>query len=303
MIITQFRPATTPPRRTFRLATNQRMLLMPIGDVHFGAPGFPAEKFVAHIRWGVERGAYFLAMGDMMEFTSRSQRGHLYNLRDSQREIIDQANEREIGRLVKLIVFSKGRWITWLEGDHFHEFLDGSTSDQRLCRALGGTFGGTSTYLQLRLQNAGRGKAQEWHGCDIPIYLHHGFGSGRLVGANLHAIERLMHVIEADIYLMAHTHSKANAPVDRLYVTPGGYLYHRTKLLARTGGWLRGYMAQGPLDGRPARESRGSYVERAAYAPSTLGGIVISLGWKRITHDSGGRRTEDFYVPDIHYSV
>ena len=124
-----------------------------------------------------------------------------------------------------------------------------------------------------------------------------------MAGSGLNIMEHLIKGVEADIYLMAHNHAKVTAPMDRLYRTDSGYLYHRTKLLARTGGWLRGYLAQRPLEGRPARESRGSYVEQAAYVPSTLGGLVFSIGFKRVTHRDEGSGTADFYVPDIHLSV
>mgnify|MGYP001572123152 CR=1 FL=1 len=308
MILHDFRPATTPPRVRFALSPQQRMLLMPIGDVHYGAPGFPADRFRRHIEWGCERGAYFLGMGDVMEFTSRSQRGHLANMRDSQREFVDQANTESIAQLAKSIECSKGRWIGWLEGDHYHEFLDGTTSDQRLCQALGGAFLGTSTLLLLRLEDPRRmGKRgvrtrPSGNGCDVTVFAHHGRGGGRLAGSGLNIMEYLVKGVEADIYLMAHNHAKVTAPMDRLYRTANGYLYHRTKILARTGGWLRGYLAQRPLEGRPARESRGSYVEQAAYVPSTLGGLVFSIGSKRVPHRDGPQRT-DFCIPDIHLSV
>lgn len=308
MILYEFAPATTPPRQRFALSPHQRMLLMPIGDVHYGAPGFPAERFRKHIEWGCKRGAYFLGMGDIVEFTSRSQRGHLANMRDSQRAFVDAANEEALGRLTKLIGCSKGRWIGWLEGDHYHDFLDGTTSDQRLCQTLGGVFLGTSTLLLLRLFNQKRQGPQgaprsSGSGCDVTVFAHHGRGGGRLAGSGLNVMEHVLKGVEADIYLMAHTHAKVSAPVDRLYRTDGGYLYHRTKILARTGGWLRGYLAQRPLEGRPARESRGSYVEQAAFVPSTLGGLVFSLGYKRITHRASGVQGVDFSIPDIHLSV
>lgn len=308
MILHNFRPATTPPRQRFILSPHQRMLLMPIGDVHYGAAGFPADRFRKHIEWGVKRGAYFVGMGDIMEFTSRSQRGHLANMRDSQREFVDQANAEAVGKLARLIRCSKGRWIGWLEGDHYHDFLDGTTSDQRLCQALGGVFLGTSTLLDLRLHDPKRlgpqGKAKpSGNGCDVTVFAHHGKGGGQTLGSGLNLLERMVRAMEADVYLMAHNHSEVTAPIDRLYRTNSGYLYHRTKLLARTGGWLRGYLAQRPVEGRPARESRGGYVERAAFAPTTLGGLVLGLGYKRVTHRHGGRQVEDFYVPDIHVSL
>src|SRR3990167_100980 len=309
MIIHDFRPSTSPPPRRFTLSPEQKMLLMPIGDIHYGAPGFPADRLRAHIEWGVEQGAYFLGMGDFVDFTSRSQRGVLRGLRDSQRELLDNMNMAEVEKLAAILAPSKGRWLGMLEGDHYHEFEHGITSDQQLCRLLEAPFLGTSTLLRLQLQDPkrpnGRRSPAAGHGCDVYVFAAHGFGGGRLEGSGLNALGPLLKYLpQPSIYLMAHNHSKVNAVVDALVRTPGGFLYHTPKILARTGGWLRGYMGQRPQEpSRPAARSRGSYIERAAYAPAALGGLVFSIGYKRVTEHEGGRVVADFYRPDIHYSV
>jgi len=92
---------------------------------------------------------------------------------------------------------------------------------------------------------------------------------------------------------MGHDHSKVNAPLDRLYRTRGGHLYHRTKILARTGGWMKTYEGKPPQEGR-AELSRGSYGEQGLFGPASLGAPVFSLGYKRMG---------DVAVPDLHYSV
>lgn len=294
MILADFTPQTSPVSKVFSLVRDQRILLMPIGDVHFGAAGFPTQRFADHIKWGIERGAYFLGMGDIMEFTSKSQRGVLRNLRDSQRELMDGQAAGAVEQLVSLLTKagSLGHWIGWLEGDHFYEFLDGTTSDQRLCGALGGTFLGTSTLLRLVLK-----AANGHHACDVYVYATHGLRKG------LAPLEQVMKFLpQPSIYLMAHDHSKISTAIDALMRTPSGYLYHSTKILARTGGWLRGYLeTAASKPNRPAIASRGSYVERGAMVPSALGGLVFSIGLKRTHVRSNGG--EDFCQPDIHYSI
>ena len=270
---------------------------MPVGDVHAWSAGWPAKKFAEHIKWGVDRGAYFLGMGEYLDFTSGSQRQLLRGMRDSQRQQIDDAMRYNNERLFKLMEPSKGRWLGLLEGHHYHEFVEGTTTDQELCQMLAAPFLGTSTLLDIRL--GGKGRAGT--GCTVTLYAHHGAGGGgRKQGGHLHRVEDLLSWIEADIYLMGHTHAQPTAPVDRLYRTRDGHLYHRTKILARTGGFLRGY-AQAPVSAldKPAGRSRGSYVEQSALSPSALGGIVLSLGIKRITN--GGKM--DIIVPDVHVSL
>ena len=50
-------------------------------------------------------------------------------------------------------------------------------------------------------------------------------------------------------------------------------LIHRDIILACTGGYLKGYMANNQVGGRPG----GTYVERALMNPVSLGGITIHV--------------------------
>ena len=300
MILRDFRPGTTPKHK-FQLTPHQQMLLMPVGDVHAWSDGWPEDRFRDHIKWGVSQGAYFLGMGEYLDFTSTSQRDILRKLRGSQQKQLDGMLRTAVERLAKLMKPSRGRWLGMLEGHHYHQFQDGTTTDQYLCQLLDAPFLGTSTLMTVRLGRPSGGS----DGCDVIIFAHHGCGSGgRKQGSHLHKLEDLLGWIEADIYLMGHTHAKVTSPVDRLYRTHGGYLYHRTKILARTGGFLRGYVAHEATERTsttvPADTLRGGYVEQAALAPSALGGIVLSLGYKRIV-ESGGK--VDLTVPDLHFSV
>lgn len=306
MIIHSFTPTGRQVKRSFELTPHQQMLLMPVGDVHAWSTGWPAQRFRDHILWGIERGAYFLGMGEYVDHTSKSQRFILSQLRESERRREQEKSEEDVRKLYELIKESKGRWIGLLEGHHYAQYIDGTTSDQYLCKLLCAPFLGTSALIDIRLQATGRvsihGRSA---GATVTVFAHHGSGgSSRTAGGGLAAVERLLQWVEADIYLMGHVHTKVSAPVDRLYRTDTGYLYHRSKIIARTGGFMRAYVGMRPQSpSLSAANSRGSYVEQAALAPSALGGLVISLGLKRITHREAGQTRVDFTVPDIHYSV
>ena len=277
----------------FILAENQKTMLMPIGDVHYGSKGWPKNKFVEHMKWGMERGALFLGVGEYLDFTSFSQRKQLAPLRDEVKDEISSMTKDKTWELYDLLAFTKGRWVGMLEGDHYWEFEDGTTCDQMLCRLLKTEFLGTSSHIRLTPNGAPKGHPE----ADTLIYVHHGIGSARLSGGHLHRVEDMLKWIEADIYLMGHTHAKVSAPIDRQYISPDGVHYHRTKTIARTGGWLRGYYSHKPLDlTKPAAHSRGSYVERKAYTPSAMGGLCIGIGYELIDKSA-------YYRPTIHYSV
>lgn len=282
----------------FILTKNQKIILMPLGDIHY-KPGaeFPTGKLREHIKWGLNRGAWFLGMGEYLDFTSESQRRLLHPLRDSQRAMIDGYVLKMADEIYEILEPSKGRWVGMLEGDHRWEFssmdLSGQSVDQYLCKLLECDFLGTSTFLRLHSRGSLRGHPE----ADCLVYAHHGIGSSRTQGGHLHRVEDLLKWVNADIYLMGHSHGKATAPIDRQEISPDGVHYHRTKLIARTGAWLRNYISKKPqpLD-HPAGGSRGTYQEQYAYTPAALGGLCIGIGYEQI---KGSR----YYRPTIHYSV
>lgn len=288
MIKYQFRPVPIPQAVPFVLTSNQQLIIMPVGDVHAWSRGWPQQKFVDHLKWGMDRGAYFLGVGEFIDFTSASQRRLTQPLRESQHRIMDDMIKSKLEDFIALVEFTRGRWIGTVEGDHFWQYLDGRTSDQDVCKALNFPFFGTSAHIRIRFPGH--------KSADCSIYIHHGIGSSRTSGGHLHRVEDLLKWIEADIYLMGHTHAKVANPIDRQYISPLGTHYHRTKLIARTGGFQRGYVSMEPLSlDEPAFLSRGTYVEKSAYTPTAMGGLCIGIGCEQVDASC--------WRPTIHYSV
>jgi len=289
MIITKYRPVVYPKQHI--VTKNQKILLMPLGDIHEGSEDWPKKKFVEHLKWGIDKGATFLGMGDPFDFTSDSQRAIMAPLRESTKKQLDDFVRERVEKFAELIAFTEGRWIGMLEGNHSWQFQNGRTTDQLLCERLGCEFFGTSAFIRVAF-------GVQYHPeADCTIFVHHGIGGGRTVGGHLNRLEDLLKWIEADIYLMGHVHSKVNDPIDRQYIGPDGTHYHRTKLMARTGGWLRGYASSPPKEiTAPAIESRGSYVEKHAMMPTSMGGLAIGIGYDRIEHSR-------YYRPTIHIQI
>ena len=293
MIYNTIKLKPTKQKITFELIRDQKALLMPVGDIHWYSTGFPVEKLRTHFQWGMDRGATFFGMGDYLEWAPASQRKLIGPLRDSQKGIIDEFVKRMLDELLDVIGFTKGHWIGLIEGNHRHDFLDSTCDGQYLANALGCDFYGTSALMRLHPS----GVRSYHHEADTIMFAHHGTGSAITVGGQLVRVERLMEWINADLYLMGHSHSKVNAPVDEQHISPDGVHYHRTKIVARTGGWFRGYLSSTP---RPlnssAMLSRGSYVEEKALMPSSMGGLCIAIGVEQIVGSK-------YYRPVLHYSV
>lgn len=253
------------------------ILLMPVGDIQWsGRDDEVAMKMLQrHIKWGVEHGAYFLGMGDYIDFLSPSNRARLASaaLYDTAAKTIDDTAHRLVQDLYnKALKPSKGRWLGLLEGHHFHEDSHGITSDQWLSKMLGAPFLGTSAIVRLVLANRTKRGA-------VKIWCHHGVGGSSTVGAPVNKIERLLTNwgSAADIFLMGHHHKKVAAPVDMIESVfdgnGGPRLVHRTKILACTGGFLKGYVV-GAKDGDTPR---GGYVEQGMMNPVALGGVLVRI--------------------------
>jgi hypothetical protein len=293
MITGTVRLSWKPKRESYTLADNQRALLMPIGDVHYGTDGWPRQKFIDHLKWGMDRGAVFVGMGEFLDLASYSQQKVIANLRDDVREQMDEMVKDQAGELYELMEFTRGRWIGLLEGDHRWDFMDATSVDQYFAGRLNTKFLGTSALLRLMPYD----RPFDHPEADTMLFVHHGIGSSRSAGGHLNRVEDLLKWVQADIYLMGHTHAKVAAPIDRQVMTPDGVHHHRTTIIARTGGWLRGYYSHEPLDLKePALHSRGSYVEQKAYTPSAMGGLVIGIGFERVHHS-------EYYRPTLHFSL
>jgi len=264
---------------------------MPIGDIHYGVQDFPTNKLKTNIKWALDRGCIFLGMGDYFDFASSTQRSIMRSLREATAQQIDDATRTEADKLYEEILEpTKGRWLGLLEGNHRWTFQDATTVDQYLCSLLGCDFLGTSATIRVHLDKAPKGHYE----ADTVIFAHHGIGSSRKIGGHLNRVEDLLAWIDADIYLMGHSHAKIFAPLDFQYITPDGVHTHRTKLIARTGSWYKGYASKGPLPlTTAAYMSRGTYIEQQAYMPTAMGSPCFGMGFEQIVGSK-------YYKPAIH---
>lgn len=277
----------------FQLAQNQHALLIPMGDIHYGIGDFPTKKLQTNIEWGLDRGAMFIGMGDYFDFTSTSQRIIVSSMREEAKKEIDGLVKIQVEKFFQILEPTKKLWLGLIEGQHRWEFMDGTSSDQYLCQLLECDFLGTSTLINLHPMRAPR----EHPEANTMIFAHHGIGSARKAGGHLNRIEDILEWVEADIYLMGHSHAKIAAPIDYQIITPDGVHTHRTRILARTGSWFKAYSSTTPQNLKiPARISRGTYVERGAYTPTAMGSLCFGIGFEQIPHSR-------YYKPSIHCSI
>lgn len=234
--------------------------LCPVADVQLGAAGCDETRFKEYINEGIERNAWFVSLGDLVDVASPSNRERLRfaRLYDSVQQALEEKAQEHIERFLRLVRGTEGKWLGFLEGHHFYDFEDGSTSDTRIAKALRGPFLEKTAYAMVKFK-LGR------HVHHLTIHAQHGEGS-------MNPINKLMRDVvpfhpDPNLYLMAHTHQLAYKYIDVLRPTRKNKprLVSERKLVAAVGSYMRGYLEGG----------KATYVEARGLPPVALGGMFI----------------------------
>ncbi len=274
----------------------QEILILPIGDVQWAGEGSSTAltTLKEHIKWGVSKGAYFIGMGDYVDFASPSNRQKIAasGIYDTAHNVIELASSNLTKEIYeRALKPSANRWLGMLEGHHFYQYSTGITTDMELCSLLKTQFLGTCAFVRLIFVD-GNSKR---HG-HVTLWVHHGTGSGSKAGSPLNKLDQLPIYWDADIYLMGHQSKRVAAPLQRIEPIWSGrgdkHLKHRTIWIAGTGSFSRAYMA----GNRHGNIPRGCYVEQAMMNPAALGGIKIRIRANWRSTGGGGSR---LWEPEI----
>ncbi len=279
MEISAFAPKVT---RSLTLPLEEVMVL-PIGDIQYGAEGCDVDRLKRHLEWGMERKAYFMGMGDYGDVASPSNRKAIMSTRpqlyDSVRGFMEEAMFEQTDKLWKILEPTKGRWLGLVSGHHYWPFEDGSTTDTILANRLGCPYMGDGAGLIiLQFNSALDGTTKKNHYSTARIWFHHGVGSGQTMGAALNRIQYIMQRFMADIYLIGHLPQTAAAPMPFLDydALPSGRIIDKSRVrrAASTGGFLKSYY----VGGRNAHGyAAAGYGEAGMMPPTQLGGVVVYI--------------------------
>lgn len=295
MELTSYEPETAP---SFLLPNMDEMVLLPIGDVQYGSPGCELDRFKRHIDWALglmDRGikVKFIGMGDYIDVASPSNRKLIKQFRtqayDSVNMMIDEAAERHLDVMKKILEPTKGHWLGLLRGHHVWEFENGIDTDSMLAEFLETKYLGRCAMVHLRFEDP-----VQKYSATCKIWAHHGEGGGQSISAPISKVmQRAVPYWFAHLYLMGHYHSKGTQPLPWVdsYCKRNGevILTGTTRYIVSTGGFLGGYAVGGRTRaGMPAA----GYIEDAMLAPNTLGAPAIFIRPRR----SHGRPTIDINV-------
>ena len=275
----------------------EEIVIAPLGDIQWAGhkDHIAYSALQEYIAEAVERKAWFIGMGDYVDFASPSYRMRLANanLYDTAQQVIDDKARALCDELyAEVLTPTAGRWLGMLEGHHWTHLLTGETTDQYLCQKLRAPFLGTSAYVGLVFPTHNGPRT-------VTLWAHHGAGGGQKVHAPILKLENLACSWEADLMLVAHMTKRATGVIQRCYPVWSGRhptIRYREIHLVGCGGWMKGYAERS----RQGKTPRGGYVEQKMLTPVALGAPFIRIR-PRLRHDKagGGPSPERHWEPEI----
>lgn len=200
----------------------ERPLIIPISDTHIGDELFDKASLLHYL----EKADYLILNGDIMNTATRNSVSFQYGSNP----------QKDLDEAVKIFAPYAHKILSVTEGNHEHRVAKevGLSLTQLFCHQLGilDKYAGIASYLFL---NVGGSKV------NYKIFHTHGYGGGRSVGAKSNKLTELDGSIDADIYIISHTHQPQHFPqgyrrpnmrkytvqtVTRWYINSGAFLHY-----------------------------------------------------------------------------
>ena len=265
------------PKRRIINSKWEEMRVCYLGDFQWAgkkAHGTALSQLKETIAEANERGAYFIGMGDYIDFLSPSNRQRLRAaaLYDTAEDVIDEKSMELTQEIFDLALRpTVGRWLGMVEGHHFAQLKDGTTTDMRLCEMLKAPFLGTSGVIRINFKRTGTSAMA------VTLWVHHGHGNGQTNYYPLARLERFAAGQETiDAFAIGHTTKMGHSLDNRMGYRWGsqhGKAYHRTIHYIGTGGYSRAYI-EGAKQGRVPR---GGYAEQGMMKPAVIGSPTLII--------------------------
>jgi hypothetical protein len=266
------REVTPTLSRTFPFGEGVRLGF--VGDIQYNGRGghTDMERLRRHVAWLVENDAYVVIMGDVVDTFSPSNRQRLRaaNLYDAAEIALEMLLEQLEQEVFEALAPLEGRVLAVLEGHHYLEHADGTTTDIRLAKRLGAPFVGRSAFIGLRFVQDGKVVDE------VTVYAIHPDGAAATISGIVASVLRRQGGFAADLFAVAHYHQRGAWAVSSL--TPSlspqrPTVRDREVWFVLTGSFMRGYDAAARLGERIVP----SYVERKWLLPNALGAPVVHL--------------------------
>ena len=225
----------------------KKVLLVPLGDVHFGHPTCDVDKFKATIDFIRETDCRVILMGDLLECANKNSvgAGWVEQLQSPQDQLdIIAGLLHPIRKKVDLLLTGNHELRAWKD--------TGFDPSNILANYLKVPYGGYAAFAYYRV-----GKQ------NYVVYAQHGSSGARYTHTKLQAAMRTASHTEADIYLYGHTHALvAQSEEKRFYDKRLKGIRIRKQYTILTGGFL---------------SYEGSYAQMKNYNPTRMGVANVSM--------------------------
>lgn len=170
--------------------------IIPISDMHVGDRHFDEKKFMSFRRWIEEEpNAFVVLVGDILNCATKNSVSDIYS------EIKNpQAAKKYAFELLKPI---KNKIIGMTAGNHEKRVWKESGNDiaEDLAMLLECPYDPEGLLLCIKL-----GQNKTKHRVAYTVYITHGCGAGRTIGAKANVLKRASEIVLADIYIIGHIH-------------------------------------------------------------------------------------------------
>jgi len=228
-----------------------KLWVVPLGDVHLGAPTCDVDRFKETIDFIKESGYKVILMGDLLESSNKNSVGAGWVEQT-------QSPQEQLDALAELLAPIKKQIIVLLSGNHeFRVWKDtGIDPSNILAKYLGVPYGGYACFIYFRVGNQ-----------NYVCHAQHGSSGARYNHTKLQAARRTATHTEADIFLYGHTHALiSDSEEKRYYDKKAKGIRVRKQYYVLTGGFL---------------SYEGSYAQMKNYNPTRMGVANVFFSGKK----------------------
>lgn len=229
--------------------------LCPFSDTHIGRRDIDIDAITDYVAWVRKTPCVLVWLnGDLLECIPRDAPGDIYDL-----ELVKTSDQ--VDRVVEIFYPIRNRIIAVTDGNHEGRIYrkTGFDISREIARRLGviRRYDATSCMIRLRI-----GKEYYY------IYGTHGWMLARTIGARANAFEYMFNNVEADVYIVSHSHAKLLYSRERAYpLTRPMKIQMRKKFGVMSSSWSRWY--------------KNSFVESRQFIPPSRGTARIRLDGAR----------------------
>jgi len=176
--------------------------IYPVSDVHVGTSNFEREMFINFIE-EIDRtpNAFIILCGDLLNNNILGSVGNMFE--------DDMTPSEQKKWLREKLMPIKNKILAVVSGNHDSRNRKVADCDpvEDICDYLGISklYQPIEAFVKITFGKCGTGANKQMYG----IYMTHGNGGGKMVGASLNNIERLAMSVSADIFVMGHVHKRA----------------------------------------------------------------------------------------------